>query len=95
MTPTQLRAVQIIAAHDIRSAHQFARLMWPDAAGWRVACRAGPHGVAKGKAMWTMAGGYITRLEKAGLVKRGRRHPLSLQLTDAARAALAKLDGGK
>lgn len=57
---TLLRALEIINTIDIPSPSGFAHLMWPQSSAWKR---------DRGRSMARSAGGYLGRLEKAGLIK--------------------------
>jgi hypothetical protein len=51
------------------SSGEVARVIWPDAPGWKVHVRTGPNGVSSGRQMKTAGGAYMARLVKLGLVR--------------------------
>jgi len=100
ITPTVRRALAILDRHEPLLPNQFARLMWPDAPGWRRHTRCGRKGVTPGGGMVLAAGGYLGRLCQAGLVTRksqldgsDRMRYVGYGLTRAGRASLAAQDG--
>ena len=68
-SPATQRALRIIRDHsDLQSPAEFARLMWPDAPGWRVSVRCGPNGSTRGRQMVSAGGAYLSKLRRAGLI---------------------------
>ena len=63
--PQTMKALGILYDHEIASAVEFARLMWPDSEGWHHRIGAG-HGVVRGRGMSMAGGSYLGRLQKAG-----------------------------
>lgn len=86
LTPKQRQALELLRDHQIDSPTQFARLMWPDADGWRRVGRCGLNGSTRGVGMRLGAGGYLGRLRKAGFIDHSNR------LTPAGHAALESED---
>ena len=70
LTPSLWRALTTLDRHEALLPNEFARLMWPDAPGWRHHTRCGRKGVTPGGGMVLAAGGYLGRLCKAGLIER-------------------------
>lgn len=68
LTEPQARALKIlIDAKGSLSARGFAQRMWPDSSGWRTLSDV-RKGVVRGKAMPGLAGRFLWRLYKMGLV---------------------------
>ena len=92
-TPKQAEVLEIVHANigRIWTARAFAREAWPDAPGWKTYCRVG-RGTARGASMPQMASGYITGMERRGLLYRRRAssNQFALVITDSGRAALAR-----
>lgn len=91
-TPAQIKALQIIEAHTIRSPTQFARLMWPDAEAWSNTSKCGPHGSSRGGGMRMAGGAYLGKLRKAKLIDwwYGRGTERTFSLTEMGRTALLR-----
>lgn len=70
LTAGQARALQVIGAESVIRPREFAKLMWPESAGWRRSSRCGPNGVHRGGGMCLAAGGYLGKLAQLGLVRR-------------------------
>lgn len=70
ISETQAKALSIIVAHgsEITRPADFAGFMWPDSECWtnRTSCG---YGTSIGGGMPLAAGGYLGKLEKAGLVR--------------------------
>ncbi len=95
LTPSLQRALAILARHEPLLPNEFARLMWPDAPGWRHHTRCGRKGVTPGGGMVLAAAGYLGRLSKAGRIERQYARGINdrlcyagYRLTPARRAAL-------
>ena len=64
------KALQVIRDHKVTAPSQFARLLWPDAPGWKRSSTVGrnSNGSAKGTGMRLGGGGYLAKLRKRGLI---------------------------
>lgn len=63
------QAVKLLKEYDGLSARQFAKLFWPNSAGWSRVKNQG-RGATHGKGMWLAAGAFLSKLERQGLVGR-------------------------
>ena len=88
ISSTTTRALKLIDTHTIDMSGQFARLMWPDAAGWSVCVRTGPNGVSRGRQMKMAGGAYLARLVKAELIRWSMIRPAGYVLTQAGKEAI-------
>lgn len=76
LTAGQARALKVIEAESVVRPREFAKLMWPESAGWRRSSRCGPNGVHRGGGMYLAAGGYLGKMAQLGLVRRQFRGAL-------------------
>ena len=95
MSTKQVHALMILRDHGPLTPREFARLMWPDAPGWRASSNCGPNGAATGMGMPRAGGGYLGKPRKIGLVStshvagQGRlRTRVMYELTNAGLKAL-------
>jgi DNA-binding transcriptional ArsR family regulator len=63
----RLRALDVLEGEELTPS-EFAKLMWPSSDGWRHPTKCGPNGSHKGGGMYLSAGGFLAKLERAGLV---------------------------
>lgn len=84
ITTKTLRALEVIRDHNITMPSQFARLLWPNAPGWKVAVRTG-RGSSRGRQMKSAGGVYLARLVKRDLIMETGR---GYMLTKAGREVL-------
>ena len=64
------RALKLIDGHRIGYPKEFARLMWPDGAGWQRVGKCG-NGSHRGVGMYLAAGGLLGKLRQRGWVSGG------------------------
>jgi len=62
-----LDALKLIQGQKIHSPEHFAKLFWPDSLAHNRHYRGG-NGTAVGKGAWLMAGSFIAKLRRKGLV---------------------------
>lgn len=65
------KALLIIKENEVRSPHQFARLMWPNSPCWQVSYKVGNYGSSKGAIMPLVAGGFLGKLRSQRLILQG------------------------
>lgn len=88
LTEPQRRALLIIKEHGPIRPREFAKAMWPDAPGWKRACKCGPNGSTKGSGMITAGGAYLGRLRKMRLVRPSYDWKAGYVLSTTGRKAL-------
>lgn len=62
------RALKILKENEVKTARQFARLMWPDSLCWQKMYNIGAHGATRGMGMWLAGGSFLGKLHHAGLI---------------------------
>ena len=62
-----LDALKLIQSQKVFSAEHFAKLFWPDNLAHKRHYKGG-NGTAVGKGAWLMAGSFVAKLRKKGLV---------------------------
>jgi hypothetical protein len=68
----EIRAIEILKEHpEGLTAKHFGLLMWPDNPKHKKVSNIG-NGATHGVGMWFAAGSYLSRLEKRGVVRKGR-----------------------
>lgn len=70
LTIKQYEALKLIKAFPGLNAKRFAMMFWPDSDAHNKVSNQG-NGACHGKAAWLMAGSYIGKLRKKGLVRWG------------------------
>jgi hypothetical protein len=89
LTDSEKRALLIIGKNKNVRPGYFARLMWPDAAGWKRSTKAGAKGITKGGGMRLAAGGYLGKLAKTGLIERNISKEKALEVNVVYRLSKA------
>lgn len=90
LTAAQRRALGILASGPMLPG-EFAAEMWPDSEGWGHSHKLGNNASGYGAMMPKVGGGYLGRLQAAGLVKGVfLDERWQYQITDAGRGALAE-----
>jgi hypothetical protein len=72
MTEKQQHALSIICNHPGITAKQFGHLFWPNHDGHEKHSNHGRSGSTIGKTIWLMAGSYLGKMRKKGLIRNGR-----------------------
>ena len=92
ITPTCLKALNILFLHDIQQPSTFGEMLWGrDHPGYNRVSRCGPSGSRRGGGMDMAAGGYLGKLRKQGLISihyEYRNHVRHFRLTDAGKKVL-------
>jgi hypothetical protein len=93
---TMLLALHLVAENGPIRPREFAKLMWPDRAGWRRVSNCG-HGSTRGSGMHLAGGAYLGKLRRQGLVEPEFGAPRFLRgyiLTALGRRVLETHGGG-
>lgn len=97
LTPSQEKALAILAAHGPIRPREFAKKMWPNSEGWQHVVGCGPNGSHRGGGMYQAGGSYLGKLCRQGwarlqyhahLLDQGRIWREGYTLTPAGREVL-------
>lgn len=99
LTPSQVRALEIVEKAGVVRPREFAKAMWPESEGWRRHSRCGPNGVHQGGGMYLAGGGYLGKLSQLGVIRQQFRGAIHSEdgyaLTEEGKVALRKAQDNK